>query len=127
MRRAWRLWVVILMAALLVGCQGRVFLNLDVPIVVEPAPPRYRAEVWGYLSYDHRDHHIRLTVAPNNHRHYEPLRNAKVTVVGTGMSVYTDRDGYFFMRGVPHGSLSLLVQHNWVGPRNGIYLSTSSR
>jgi hypothetical protein len=126
MSRTWRLMIVVLMAAFLVGCQGRVFLNLDVPIVIEPAPV-YRSEVWGYLSYDHRDHHIRYTIRPNTSRHYEPLRNAEVTVVATGQSVLTDRDGYFFMRGVPHGRLSLLVRHNWVGPRSGVYISTSSR
>jgi acyl-coenzyme A synthetase/AMP-(fatty) acid ligase len=127
MKKPWRLIVLLVIAASLVGCQGRVFLNLDVPIIIEPAPPQYRSEVWGYLSYDHRNHHIRYTVGRNNDRHYEPLRDAKVTVVGTGLSVYTDRDGYFFLRGVPHGRITLLVQHRWVGPSSGVYISTSSR
>lgn len=126
MRKVWRFAVLMVIAALLVGCQGRVFLNLDVPIVIEPAP-QYRSEVWGYLSYDYHDDHIRYTVGRNYDRYYEPLRDAKVTVVGTGMSVYTDRDGYFFIRGVPHGRITLLVQHRWVGPSNGVYISTSSR
>ncbi len=127
MRKAWRLLILVLMATFLVGCQGRVFLNLDVPIVVEPAPPRYQYEVWGYLSYDYRDHHIRYTIGPNDNRRYEPLRNATVTLAGTNRTVQTDRYGYFFMRGVPQGRVSLLVQHNWIGPRSGVYITTSSR
>lgn len=127
MKKVLRFIVLMAMATLLVGCQGRVLFNVDVPIVIEPAPPRYQAEAWGYLSYDPRDHHIRYTVGRNESRYYEPLRDAKVTVVGTGMSVYTDRDGYFYMRGVPHGRLTLLVEHRWVGPHNGVYITTSSR
>jgi hypothetical protein len=126
MKKTWRLAALMVLAVFLAGCQGRVFLNLDVPIVVEPAS-RYRAEVWGYLSYDPYDEYIRYTVARNPNRHYRPLSDAKVTIVGTGMTVYTDRDGYFFLRGVPQGRLTLHVQHRWVGLRSGVYINTSSR
>lgn len=127
MKKVLRLLTLTMIVVFLAGCQGRVFLNLDLPIVIEPAPPQYRAEVWGYLSYDNRSHHIRYTIGRNNDRDYQPLRDAKVTIVGTGLSVYTDRDGYFFLHGVPHGRLTLLVQHRWVGPSNGVYITTSSR
>ena len=125
MRRGLLL-ALVLLTLVLTGCDGRLFVNLDVPIVIEPQPPKYRAEVYGYLSYDYRDHHIRLTTRPNYDRYYEPLRDAKVTVVGTGQAVHTDRDGYFFMRGVPNGRISLKVEHRWVGPHNGVYFSTWS-
>ena len=127
MRKAIRFVLLLVVAGLLVGCQGRVFLNLDVPIVVEPARPPYRGETWGYLSYNPRDHHIVYTIGRNNDRRYEPLRDAKVTIIGTGMSVYTDRDGYFYLAGVPHGRLTLLVQHRRVGPSNGVCINTASR
>lgn len=116
----------ILVAVLLSGCDGRVLVNLDLPIVIEPAPPRYRAEVDGYLSYDYRNHNVRLTTGPNYARYYEPLTNAKVTVMRTGQTVYTDGDGYFYMRGVPYGKIDIRVQHNWVGRYEGVYFSTRS-
>lgn len=119
-------FALVLLAMMFAGCDGRIFLNLDVPIVIEPSPPRYRAEVDGYLSYDYRNHHIVLTTGPNYDRYYEPLRNAKVTVVETGSTVYTDREGYFFVRGVPNGKINLKIQHNWVGPYNGVFFSTWS-
>ena len=127
MRKAMRFVLLLAVAVFLVGCEGRVFLNLDVPIIVEPSRPRYRAETWGYLSYNPRDHHIVYTIGRNNDRRYEPLRDAKVTVIGTGMSINTDRDGYFYLSGVPHGRLTLLVQHRRVGPGNGVYVYTASR
>ncbi|MCK9525081.1 MAG: carboxypeptidase-like regulatory domain-containing protein [Limnochordia bacterium] len=127
MRKEMRFILLIVVAGLLVGCQGRVFLNLDVPIVIEPARPPYRAETWGYLSYNKRDHHIIYTLGRNTDRSYRPLADAKVTVVGTGLSIHTDSDGYFYLRGVPHGSLSLLVQHKRVGPGSGVYIYTRSR
>lgn len=120
------LLALVLIAIFLVGCDGRVLVNLDVPIVVEPAPPRYRAEVDGYLSYDYRNHNVRLTKRPNYDRYYEPLRNAQVVVTETGQTVQTDRDGYFYVRGVPYGTITLKVQHSWVGPYNGMYFTTRS-
>lgn len=116
----------VLIAIFLVGCDGRLLLNVDVPIVVEPAPPRYRAEVDGYLSYDYRNHNVRLTSRPNDARYYEPLTNALVTVTETGQTVRTDRDGYFYLRGVPYGSITIRVQHNRVGSYNGTYFNTRS-
>lgn len=127
MRRAMRLVLVLAIAMVLTGCQGRFVLNLDLPIVVEPARPPYRAETWGYLSYNPRDHHIVYTIGRNSHRSYQPLRDAKVTIVGTGLTVHTDHDGYFYLSGVPHGRLTLLVQHRRVGPSNGVYIQTTSR
>lgn len=127
MRKKSLLAVLILLTIVLAGCDGRLFVNLDIPIVVEPAPPKYRAEVDGYLSFDNRSHHIRLTSRPNYDRYYQPLNNAKVTLTETGQTVYTDRDGYFHIRGVPHGRTELRVQHNWVGPYRGVYFTTWSR
>lgn len=127
MKKAMQLVALIMTVVFLAGCQGRVLLNLDLPIIIETAPPQYRAEVWGYLSYDQQTHHIRYTIGKNYDRDYQPLRDAKVSIVGTGLTVYTDRDGYFFLSGVPHGRLTLLVQHRWVGPSTGVYLTTSSR
>lgn len=126
MRKSLLLALVVL-TVFLVGCDGRLLVNLDVPIVVEPSGPVYRAEVDGYLSYDNRTHHIRLTNRPNYDRYYQPLRNAKVTVLETGQTVHTDRDGYFLVRGVPAGRLELRVQHNWVGPYHGVYFTTWGR
>lgn len=117
----------ILLSVLLVGCDSRVSVSLDVPIVVEPGAPRFRAEVDGYLSYDYRNHTIRLTSRKNSNRYYEPLSNAKVTVEEVGKTVITDRDGYFYMRGVPYGNVTIRVQHNWVGPYQGVYINTRSR
>ncbi|NMB02740.1 MAG: carboxypeptidase regulatory-like domain-containing protein [Firmicutes bacterium] len=117
----------VLVSIAMAGCDGRLFVNLDIPIVVEPAPPKYKAEVDGYLSYDNRTHHIRLTTRPNYDRYYQPLRNARVTVVGTGQTVETDRDGYFFMRGVPYGQIEIKVQHSWIGPYHGVYFTTRGR
>ena len=116
----------VLTAALLAGCDGRLLVNLDIPIVVEPAP-RYQGEVWGYLSYDSYTEHIRLNTTPDYSGRYRPLTNAIVSVVGLGKSVRTDRDGYFYIYGVPYGRVELKVQHSWVGPRSGVYFNAQGR
>ncbi len=126
MKKMLSLAALLMIAVFLSGCQGRVLLNLNVPVVVEPSP-RYRAEVWGYLSYDPYDDYIRYTVVPNHDPNFRPLRNADVTIVGTGKTVRTGRDGYFFISGVPQGKITLRVQHRWIGPRSGVYINTSSR
>lgn len=110
MRKGWLVGLV-LVAALLAGCDGRVLVRLDVPIVVEPAPPRYRAEVDGYISYDDWIDHVALTGSRKNDRYYEPLVNARVTVEETGKSTYTDRHGYFHMGGLPSGRVTISVSH----------------
>lgn len=116
----------VLAAALLAGCDARVLLRMDVPIVLEPAP-RYEAETWGYLSYDPKTEHIRLDSKPYRGGRYRPLADATVTVVGLGRTVRTDRDGYFFIHGVPYGRLELKVQHNWIGSRSGVYFTAQGR
>ena len=104
MSRTWRLMIVVLMAAFLVGCQGRVFLNLDVPIVIEPAPV-YRSKCG--------------VIFPMIIGSSYPLYNTDPTRADTTspcampgdsgrnrQSVLTDRDGYFFMRSAPWSSLA---------------------
>ena len=100
----------IMITVLFTGCQGWLRINLDVPVLLEPDPP-YRAEVDGYVSYDSWVRHVQLTNAYSRQRFYEPLVDAKVTVLETGKVTYTDRNGYFFLRGVPYGKLTLMVEH----------------
>lgn len=116
----------VLAAALLAGCDGRLLVRMDIPIVIEPEP-RYDGEAWGYLSYDPYTEHIRLDSKPYRGARYRPLNNATVTVVGLGTTVVTDRDGYFYIYGVPYGRLELLVKHSWIGPRSGVYFTTYGR
>lgn len=124
MRKGWLVGLV-LVAALLAGCDGRVLVRLDVPIVVEPAPPRYRAEVDGYISYDDWIEHVAFTASPNQNRYYEPLVNAKVRVEQTGKVTYTDRYGYFHIGGLPNGKVTLVVQHPRL--RGKVYFDTYTR
>ncbi len=100
----------VLSALLFAGCDSDVFLRVDIPIVVKPAP-RYRAEVSGYVSYDYWTRHVKLTDGYNYGRYYEPLSEAKITVRETGQVTYTDRNGYFHLRGVPYGWVTLVVEH----------------
>ncbi|WP_461362595.1 peptidase associated/transthyretin-like domain-containing protein [Candidatus Darwinibacter acetoxidans] len=116
----------VLAAALLAGCDGRLLVRMDIPIVIEPEP-RYDGEAWGYLSYDPYTEHIRLDSKPYRGARYRPLNNAAVTVVGLGRTVVTDRDGYFYIYGVPYGRLELLVKHSWIRPRSGVYFTTYGR
>lgn len=118
----------VLAAVLLAGCDGRLLVNLDIPIVVEPAPPRYQGEAWGYLVVDPVTKYIQLLDRrPVFTSRRQPLENAEVTVVGTGLTVRTDRDGYFFVRGVPFGKIEIRVKHHSYGPRSGVYLTTRGR
>lgn len=117
---------VLLAAALLAGCDGRLLLRMDIPIVIDPAP-RYQGETWGYLSYDPYTEHIRLDSKPHRGGRYRPLTNASVSVVGMGITARTDKDGYFYIYGVPYGRLELKVQHSWIGPRSGVYFTTQGR
>lgn len=126
MKKQGLLVALVLAAALLAGCDARILFRADIPIVVEPAP-RYDAETWGYLSYDPHTEHIRLDSKPYRSGRYRPLSNAVVTVTGTGISVRTDRDGYFYIHGVPYGRLELKVQHSWIGPRSGVYFTAHGR
>lgn len=122
-----RILLLVLLAVVLAGCDARVFLQLDVPVIIEPHPsPKYYHEVEGYISYDYRNHHITITTKPNYRRYYEPLENARVVVLETGKTVYTDRNGYFYARGVPYGVLNLKVLHNWIGPHDGVYFRYTS-
>lgn len=116
----------VLAAALLAGCDGRLLVRMDIPIVIGPEP-RYDGEAWGYLSYDPYTEHIRLDSKPYRGARYRPLNNAAVTVVGLGRTVVTDRDGYFYIYGVPYGRLELLVKHSWIRPRSGVYFTTYGR
>ena len=116
----------VLAAALLAGCDGRLLVRMDIPIVIEPEP-RYDGEAWGYLSYVPYTVQIRLDSKPYRGARYRPLNNAAVTVVGLGRTVVTDRDGYFYIYGVPYGRLELLVKHSWIGPRSGVYFTTYGR
>lgn len=96
---------------LLSGCDGRVLVRLDVPIVIEPAPPKYRASIDGYLSYDDWVEHVAYSKERKHDRYYDPLVNAKVTVEETGRSTYTDRTGYFYLSEVPNGRITISVTH----------------
>ena len=71
---------VLLAAALLAGCDGRLLLRMDIPIVIDPAP-RYQGETWGYLSYEPYTEHIRLDSKPHRCGRYLPLTNATVSMV----------------------------------------------
>ncbi len=125
--RKTKILLLVLVAVILTGCDGSVFLRLDMPVIIEPHPsPKYYHEVEGYVSYDYRNHHITITPKPNYRRHYEPLENAKVVVLETGKTVYTDHKGYFYARGVPYGVLNLKVKHNWIGPYDGVYFRYTS-
>lgn len=115
----------VLVAVLLSGCDGRVLVRLDVPIVIEPAPPKYRAEVDGYLSYDDWVEHVAFNKGRKNSRYYEPLVNARVTVEETGKYTYTDRQGYFHIPGVPNGRITLRVSHSQL--RRDVYFETKSK
>lgn len=122
MRKGWLVGLILVAAVLLTGCDGRVLVRLDVPIVIEPAPPKYRAEIDGYISYDDWIEHVAYTKGRKNDRYYEPLVNAKVTVEETGKYAYTDRYGYFHIDGVPNGRITLSVSHHRL--RRKIYFET---
>lgn len=113
----------LLLAVFLGGCQTWLRINLDLPILIEPVP--YKAEVDGYLFYDVWTRHVRLAPSYEYPRDYKPLVDAKVTVLETGKVTYTDRNGYFFLRGVPYGKLTIVVEHRRLWDR--AYFSVRSR
>lgn len=118
----------LLMALVLTGCDGYVFLRLDMPVVIEPQPsPQYRHYVEGYVSYDYRTNHITITRRPNRDKYYLPLKEAQVMVLETGKRIVTDHQGYFYISGVPRGTVNLKVTHNWIGPRTGVYFRYTSK
>lgn len=118
--------LIALLAVLLAGCDGRIFLRLDVPILIEPHPSsKYQHEVEGYVSFDYRTEHIVMTSRPRSGSYYEPLKNASVTVLETGRTVRTDQSGYFYLRAVPYGKINLKVEHAWIHPDAAYFTYTS--
>lgn len=135
--------MILFIAILITGCDSDVFIRINTPpIIIEPTPtvvvkpspsvvvrprrPIYRYQVDGYFSYDYRNHHIVYTKNRNNARYYEPLSNAKITITETGQEVRTDKNGYFYARGVPKGRLTIKLVHSWVGQWDGEYFTVYS-
>ncbi len=111
--RKWALIGLLLGAVLFTGCQSQVWLELDLPIVIEL--PRYRSDLDGYVAYNSWSGNVRVTERYYADRSYQPLNDARITVVETGQVTFTDYDGYFVIRGVPQGELTLKIQHRRLG------------
>lgn len=143
MRKNFMIIMLLFISIFITGCDSDLFIRINTPpIIIEPTPtvvvkpspsvivtpsrPIYRYQADGYFSYDYRNHHIKYTRNRNYGRYYEPLSNAKITILETGKEVRTDKNGYFHVRGVPRGRLTIKLVHNWVGKWDGEYFTVYS-